>query len=163
MTFRFSVPAALAAIALLAAGCGDNKSDHKKVDTSNRGYSTSGTQLTASQWRDKLQADNAKVKDAASKIATANKDDLSPVDDAIKSIGDVADDVANVNPPTKLQSINATIAHGYGEMANALQDIRDDIAGNDKDKAQKDLQAFQKVQTGLQESIAKGLAALSGG
>jgi hypothetical protein len=163
MTIRFSVPAALAALALLAAGCGDSKSDHKKVDTSTRGYSTSGTQLTASQWRDRLQADNAKVKAAAVSIRTATKDDLSPADDAIKTIGDVATDVGSINPPTKLQSINATIAHGYGEMANALQDIRDDIASNDKTKAQKDLESFQKVQTTLQESIAKGLTALSGG
>src|SRR3954453_22661955 len=163
MTSRFSVPAALAALALVAARCGDSKSDHKKVDTNTRGYSTSSTQLTAAQWKDKLQADNAKVKAAAAKIATASKDDLSPVDDAIQSIGDVADDVGSVNPPTKLQSINATIAHGYGQMANALQDIRDDIAANDKAKSQKDLEAFQKVQAALRDSFAKGLAALSGG
>jgi hypothetical protein len=131
MTLKGLITVALAATALIAAGCGGD--DKKSSDTSStssrgysaptapRGYSTSGAQLSVADYKAKVKASKAKSDFAGGTAdARASKKGWEVYTASLRTL---AKKTAALNPPTQFQAANAQLAEAYGDAADAGEEI----------------------------------------
>ena len=132
----------LAALALLAGGCGDNG-----------GKSSAGT-MSKSEYEARIQKDGKAVRDVFAPLNTppSSLDQLAAsIKKGQDKLRDVADDLDAAKPPDEVAHDNDVLAAGLRKLADQLEPLRQGAAAGDVKAVQKAVGELQSSKS-LQEA-----------
>jgi hypothetical protein len=141
--------ATLAALALLAAGCGGG----------NGGGKSGGERMSKSEYEARIQHDGKEIRDVFKPLSTPPSS-LDALASAIKKgqnkLRDVAADLDGVTPPANVEHDNDVLVSGLRKLADQLEPLRQGAAKGDVRAVQKAVNEIQGSQSlkGAQEATA---------
>jgi hypothetical protein len=157
------VTTALAAVALIAAGCGGGGGG-KTTSVDTRGYSTTGPQLSKTDYAHRLQSIVAgDLKAAQTKLAAAGESNPDAGSQAAETFRKAANEIAALNPPTALQDANKRLVNAIAAFADQLDKLVKATKDKDEGAAKEVIQAMPGIERQLQAAQASALRGAAGG